>query len=454
MTSRTHAIVLGASMGGLMAARALSDHYQRVTVLDRDTLPGAGEGRRGVPQGNHAHGLLSSGRIALERLFPGIAAELVARGADDCELSREMRFFNEGEPLARVASDLRGLLVSRALLEGCVRERVRALANVTIHDRIEVLDLAATRGVVHGVRIKARSGSEHEETLSADLVVDAMGRSSRLSSWLENLGFATAPEERVRIDLGYSSCIYRRRPGQAGGFKGLISATAPPNRRSGVVLSLEDDRWIVTLSGHLGEHPEPTHAGMRDFARGLPSLAIYELLREAEPLSEPTPFRFPFSQRRRYELLNDFPEGLLAIGDTLCSFNPSFGQGMSVAALEALALQDGLARTEPQLWKRMFRESAKLIDTPWTLAVGADLAFPEVEGKRTIAGNLIGRYVRALRRGAVHDEQLALAFLRVAQLIDPPAALFSPSLMLRTLRANTGSPRLAAELGQRESFAG
>ena len=193
---------------------------------------------------------------------------------------------------------------------------------------------------------------------------------------------------------------------------------------------------------------------MREFARGLPTTAISELLRDAEPIGEPAAMRFPFSQRRRYELLEEFPEGLLAIGDTLCSFNPSFGQGMSVAALEALALQDCLVKGGRQLWKRMFSESAKLIDTPWTLAVGADLAFPEVEGKRTAIGGLIGRYVRALRRGAVHDDQLALAFLRVAQLIDPPAALFAPRIVLRTLRATTSAPAAALEPRQRESFAG
>jgi len=452
--SGKHAIVLGASMSGLMAARVLRDHFAHVTVLERDRLPVTSQPRRGVPQGNHAHGLLCSGRQALERMFPGAVAELLARGAIDSELSQDVSFFNEGAELAHFPSELRTLLLSRALLEGHLRERLQSMANVSVRDGMEAVELIATGRTVRGVRVQARDSVEGVHMLEADLVVDATGRGSRLSGWLEGMGFAPAPEERVRIDLRYTSCVYRRRPEQAGGYKGLIAAVAPPNPRSGVVLAQEGDRWIVTLVGYLGEAPEPTHEGMREFARGLPSPEIYELLRNAEPLAEPICMRFPFSQRRHYEQLRDFPDGLLAIGDTLCSFNPSFGQGMSVAAQEALVLSSCLERGIGPLWKRLFRESAKRIDTPWTIAVGADLGFPEVEGKRTFAGNLIGRYVNALRRGAVHDAELGHAFLRVAQLLAEPSSLLAPELMLRTLRASLASPKLAPEPRQRESFAG
>ena len=454
MNSGKHAIVLGASMSGLMAARVLCDHFEHVTVLDRDRLPTAAQPRKGVPQGNHAHGLLCSGRQAVERMFPGAVAELIARGAIDSELSQDVCFFNEGAALAHFPSELRTLLLSRALFEGHLRERLQRVANVSVRDGMEAVELIATGRIVRGVRVKARDSADATHTLPAELVVDATGRGSRLSGWLESMGFAPAPEERVRIDLRYTSCVYRRRPDQAGGYNGLIAAVAPPNPRSGVVLAQEGDRWIVTLVGYLGAAAEPTHEGMREFARGLPSPEIYELLSSAEPLGEPICMRFPFSQRRHYEQLRDFPDGLLAVGDTLCSFNPSFGQGMSVAAQQALVLASCLERGTGPLWKRLFRESAKLIDTPWTIAVGADLGFPEVEGKRTVVGHLIGRYVNALRRGAVHDAELGHAFLRVAQLLDEPSALLAPELMLRTLRASLASPKLALVADKRESFAG
>lgn len=454
MDSRKHAIVLGASMSGLMAARVLSDHFEQVTVLDRDGLPHDIQNRRGVPQGNHAHGLLCGGRRALESLFSGIVPELIARGAIDGPMGESLRFYNEGELLAPIETDLRGLFLSRPLLEGHIRDRVRRLPNVSIHDGYEVVELIASSGVVRGVRVKLRESSIPVQSLAADLVVDATGRGSRLGNWLEGMGFERAEEEKVRIDLSYTTCTYRRNDADANGAKAVIVALTPPNRRTGVALAQEGDRWIVTLVGYLGEEPPASHAEMIDFARGLPSPALYELLRDAEPLTEPQRMRFPFSQRRRYERLDRFPEGLLAIGDTLCSFNPSFGQGMSVAARQALALRDCLQRAHGSMWKQLFRASAKLIDTPWTIAVGADLGFPEVEGKRTLVGGLLGRYVRQLRRGAVHDPKLGAAFLRVAQLVDEPAALLTPALALRTLRANSSAPSLAPEARQRESFAG
>ena len=455
MTSDKHAIVIGASVSGLMAAAVLHEASYRVTLLDRDRLPLAAESRKGIPQGNHAHGLLCGGIMALEEIFPGVTNELLACGAVDADIANDVRFFNEGQPLARFMSDLRSLLMSRPLFEGHLRARVSQLPNVTIVDALDVVELIAAEGVVCGVRAKARGSAELTHCISADLVVDASGRGSRLTGWLQTLGFDPAPEERVHTDIRYASCAYRRRPDDAGGARGLLAAVAPPDKRSGVVLAQEDDRWMVTLVGCLGDVPEPTHIGMREFARGLSNPAIYELMRGAEPIGEPAGMRFPFSQRRRYELLTKFPEGLLAIGDTLCSFNPSFGQGMSVAALQAVALRDCLREHDGSPWKQLFQKTAKIIDTPWTIAVGADLAYPQVKGKRSAVGNLLGRYVRALRRGGVHDPHLGYAFLRVAQLLDEPSALLKPSLVLRTLRESRSAARLpAATVAQRESFAG
>jgi 2-polyprenyl-6-methoxyphenol hydroxylase-like FAD-dependent oxidoreductase len=440
-------------MSGLMAARVLHEHFEHVTLLDRDDLPQDAQARRGVPQGNHAHGLLSSGCAALERLFPGLGADLRARGAVDVKMGSELGFFTEGQRIAQADTDMTSLLLSRPLLESYLRERVRSLPNVSILHGREVVELLGSSAAIRGVLVKARNSVDAFE-LPADLVVDASGRSSRLGEWLERRGLVRAPEERVRIDIGYTSCTYRREPHHAGGLKGLAVAVAPPNRRSAVALAQEGDRWIVTLVGHLGEHAPATHWDMLEFSKHLPTRAVYVLLREAEPLTVPVYMRFPFSQRRHYEQLRTFPEGLLAIGDTLCSFNPSFGQGMSVAALEALQLQSCLQDQAKPLWKRMFRASARIIDTPWTIAVGADLGFPEVEGKRTALGRVLGQYVKQLRRGAIQDPKLALAFLRVAQLLDEPPALLTPSLVFRTLRSSLATPTQPAALQERESIAG
>lgn len=453
MSPRRHAIVLGASISGLMAARVLHDQFSHVTILDRDQLPQAIAARRGVPQGNHAHGLLSSGCAALERLFPGVSAALQARGALEVKLGRELAFHNEGQRVVAHDADVRSLLLSRALLESHLRERMRALPNVSLREGAQAVGLLGTAAAIRGVLIR-QPDSDAPLHLPADLVVDASGRSSRLGEWLEGLGLVRAPEARVQVDLGYTSCTYRLTPDQTAGLKGVIVSAAPPNRRCGVAFAQEGGRWIITLIGYLGEHSAATHAGMREFAAGLPSPAIHELLRKAEPSSEPVSMKFPFSQRRHYEQLQAFPEGLLAVGDTLCSFNPSFGQGMSVAALEALELQRCLQEHVQPLWKHLFRASARLIETPWTIAVGADLNYPEVEGRRTAVGRVLGMYVRQLRRGAVHDPELAIAFLRVAQLIDQPSALLTPRLAYRTLRSRLEAPGEQVSFVERESFAG
>ncbi|MET0387295.1 MAG: hypothetical protein ABW321_15105, partial [Polyangiales bacterium] len=322
----------------------------------------------------------------------------------------------------------------------------------TVRAGCDVVALVTEGRTVRGVEVKSRDADDTQQ-LAADLVVDASGRGSRMGGWLSKLGFEPATEERVRVELAYTSCVYRRRPSQAHGYKGMIAAVAPPNRRGGVVLAQEDDRWIITLVGYLGDAAEPTQMGMREFARGLTNPAIYELLCDAEPLGEPVCMRFPFSQRRHYEQLQDFPDGLLAIGDTLCSFNPAFGQGMSVAACEALLLQRALEQDQGALWKPLFRAYARLIDTPWTMAVGADLEYPEVEGERTAVSKLLGRYVKQLRRGAVQDPKLAAAFLRVVQLVDAPSALLAPSLVLRTLRSLSPRADVAPQLPrERESL--
>jgi len=428
-----HAVVLGGSMGGLLAARALADHFERVTVVERDRFPSEVVQRKGVPQGRHAHALMASGCGVLERFFPGYYSELIARGAVECEMGQDARWYVAGARLARVQSGLRSLLASRPLIETHTRERLLALANVRALDDCDVLAITGSAERVDGVRVRARSGARQEQTLAADLVVDATGRGSRMPEWLAHLGLLAPEEECVRIDVGYTSCLYRHEPQHLQGDKVVVVAVQPPNRRCGVAARLEDGRWIVTLAGYLGEQAPATHAGLIEYARGLPPGDIYELLREAQPCSEPVTATYRESQRRRYERLGRFPEGLIVFGDAICSFNPIYGQGMSVAALEAELLGACLGRGVRGLWRRFFAGAAKVIDSPWSIAVGGDLAFEEVAGKRTLVGGALSAYVHRLQRAAAADKNAALAFLRVAQLVAPPSSLLSPALAVRVL---------------------
>ncbi|HSK91860.1 MAG TPA: hypothetical protein VK875_11165 [Euzebyales bacterium] len=442
MQQRTdHAVVIGGSMGGLLAARVLSERFDRVTVLDRDTMPPVGEQRRGVPQGRHAHALLGRGREVLEDLFPGLTDDLVARGAVTGDPQATTRWINERHRMRRAPSGLLGLAVSRPLLEGVVRQRLGDLHNVEIVARTDVTGLVtdedATR--VTGVRARHRDHREVRE-LSADLVVDAAGRGSPGATWLAALGYAEPSREEVRIDTAYASRLYRRTPGDLDDDRAVISAATPGIPRFGVIIALEGDRWIVTMGGMFGEAVPSDPDGHRAFAASLACDDIAEFLRDAEPLDDLVRARYPASVRRRYERVKRFPEGYLVFGDAICSFNPIYGQGMTVAACEALVLRRCLQAGTGRLARRFFRQAARVIDGPWDIAVGGDLRFPDVEGHRTVRVRVVNAYLSRLHLAASRDPAVGLAFLRVANLLDHPARLLSPAVALRVARAHLRRP--------------
>jgi 2-polyprenyl-6-methoxyphenol hydroxylase-like FAD-dependent oxidoreductase len=438
-----HAVVLGGSLAGVLAARVLADAYGQVTVIDRDELPETPMHRRGVPHGRHIHGLLARGQQALEELFPGLTAELVAHGVPAGDLLASTRLYLSGHRLLQAHAGLVVLCASRPVLEGHVRARVRALPNLTFLDSCDVVGLAAAPDGrrVTGARVLRRADNSAEQVLSADLVVDATGRGSRTPMWLEGLGYARPVKEQVRIGLGYTTRTYRLPPDALDGDLAVLQAATPQHPRTGALQMLEGDRWMLTLGGILGHHPPTDPDGFLAFARSLQFPDIYETIRDAEPLDDPIPFRFPASVRHRYERLSRFPDGLLVMGDAVCSFNPIYGQGMSVAALEALTLRRHLERGAALQPRRWFRDLARVVDVPWDIAAGGDLVFPGVQGRRTVKARLVNAYIARLHAAAAHDASLARAFVRVAGLVAPPQTLLRPSIAVRVLR---GSLHLAA----------
>jgi 2-polyprenyl-6-methoxyphenol hydroxylase-like FAD-dependent oxidoreductase len=304
-------------------------------------------------------------------------------------------------------------------------------------DGCDVAGLVATpnRRRVTGVRTLRRGAGGPGQVLEADLVVDATGRGSRSPAWLAALGYEPPEQEAVRPRITYASAVYRRRPAEhLGGDRVVIVAATHATRRGAAMLAMEDDRWIVTLFGYLGERP-PTEPGeFADWAASLAAPDVHEVISSAELLQAPAPAHFPASVRLRYERLDRFPEGYVVTGDAVCSFNPVYGQGMTVSALEALALRDCLSDGAGQLGQRFFRSAAKLVDIPWGIAVGADLGFPEVEGPRTPKVRMVNAYLARLHVAAGQDPVLGRAFLRVVNLIDPPERLMSPELAFRVMR--------------------
>jgi 2-polyprenyl-6-methoxyphenol hydroxylase-like FAD-dependent oxidoreductase len=428
-------------MAGLLAARVLANSYRRVILVERDALGGAIESRRGVPQGRHTHGLLAGGRLALEKLFPGISDQLIAAGAVPGDIIGESRWFLEGDYHCRFSSDLVGLLMSRPFLEGMVRERVRQLPNVHFWDNQEVSGLIASEG-----RTRVIGVALGQKLLSADLVVDTTGRGSQSPRWLEEMGYPKPAEERVEVALSYTTRFFRRRPGDLGGDVAVIIPPTPSGKCGGVMLAQENGRWTVTLVSHFGAAAPADLNGFIEFSRGLPAPDIYEFIRGAEPVGEPAALRFPASMRRRYEKLDRFPLGYLVMGDAMSSFNPIYGQGMTVAALEAVELAATLAEGKADLARRFFPRAAKAIDIPWSMAVGNDLRMPETTGPRTFMGKVLNAYLAKLHRAAHHDPAVALAFHKVGNLMAPPPSILAPRIAWRVFRGNLrpGRARTAA----------
>jgi len=431
------AAVVGASMAGLLAARVLSEHYDEVWLLDRDTLPEADQHRRATPHSRHAHGLLARGREAIETLFPGITAEWVANGALLGDLHGDVAFHGGLHAFSRAPSGLSAVAGSRPLLEGAVRRRVLDLPGVHACTGVDVQGLRVDiRGRVNGLQLAALAGDEAGFDFDADLVVDATGRASRLPAWLRAIGREAPKEERIQVDLRYATCHFRRDAAVDPGCVVALCAATPDSPMPGVMLAQEGDRWVVTLGGYGDDAPPLDLAGFIERAQRMPSPELAAIVRHAMPMGDPIGYRFTHSQRRRYERLAGFPEGLLAFGDAICSFNPIYGQGMSVAAAEALALRDLLRARTPRLAPAFFGRAARIVDTPWQTAVGADLALDAVPGPRPLPVRVINAYVAKVFAAAASDAKVAAAFLQVAHLLAEPPSLMKPSMLWRVLRAN------------------
>ncbi|WP_407521046.1 FAD-dependent oxidoreductase [Methylobacterium oryzisoli] len=441
-------VILGASVSGLLAARILSRHADRVTLVERDRLSGEAGARKGVPQGGHAHGLLANGYRIIEGYFPGIMDELEARGATRGDMVDDFLWFQYGRWKLRHRSGLRGILLSRPCLEAAVRQRVLALPNLDVvaADGLgPVLDEAGGRVV--GLRIR-RPGAA-PEVLDADLVVDASGRGSQTPAWLEEHGFGRPDEDAVRVDVGYATRLFARRKGELyDAFGAIIAGTPPADRRFGCAMAIEGDRWMITLSGIAGDHPPADVGGWTDFARSLAVPALHDLVTAAEPLSGVETCRFPANRRRRYDRMRRFPGGFLVVGDAVCSFNPIYGQGMTVAASEAEALDAALAEGLDGLHVRLSARARRIIDIPWSIATGEDLRYPEVVGRRPPGNGLLERYLERVHATAAADPVVCRRFFDVLNLLAPPAALLAPAIAWRVLGRRAppgpGSPRPAA----------
>jgi 2-polyprenyl-6-methoxyphenol hydroxylase-like FAD-dependent oxidoreductase len=427
------AVVIGAGMAGLVAARVLSDRFSTVTVLDRDSLPAAVGPRRGVPQGNAPHILLVSGLRELAGLFPGFDDELIAAGGTPIELGTGLCTYRYGRRWPQEPCGYSLVSVSRPQLEALVRARVSALPGVTIRDGVAVSGLAGrngTDGTVTGVIL------DSGETVESELVVDCTGRGSRSDRWLSALGLPAPEQVEIKVGVAYSTRLYRRREGDLPGWQAAFTLpTAPHEKANGLAVPIEGDRWMIAMGGwHLSD-PATEPAAFEAAAKALPDPIIADLMARSEPLSDITVSRFPSSRRRLFEKLDRLPVGYVALGDAICSFNPIYGQGMTCAAREATALGAAIDRHGRTSFAAPYYAAvAEIVAVPWSFATGSDFGYPETTGPRPSGLRFTKWFARRIAYASQVDAGINRTFVGVQQLLVPPSVLRRPGFVLRVLR--------------------
>jgi 2-polyprenyl-6-methoxyphenol hydroxylase-like FAD-dependent oxidoreductase len=433
-------------MAGLLAARVLADHFDHVTVVDRDRFPAQPEFRKGVPQSRHAHLLLVRGWQILDQLFPGLRDDLVAAGAPTIDLLADFKMLFAAGWVPRIASRFQTVSCSRELLEWNVRRQIDKNRRVSFCEEREVVDLISERAgaQIAGVRMRARGNNESGAAteLRANLVADASGRSSRTSQWLTALGYPAPEETTINSFLGYASRYYKRPADYASDWKCLfIGARPPDNPRGGGLFALEGDIWHVTLAGAGRDYPPNDEDGYLAFAKSLASPIIYAAIKDAQPCSSIYGYQRTENHWRHYEWMPRWPQGFVVLGDAVCAFNPIYGQGMTVAARGALAL-GSLLREERQAMKndgqmelRFQRALARSNTDAWLMATGEDFRYPTTEGgKRPPMTRFTHWYMNRVIAAATRNPDVLAAFAAAAHLLAPPASLFHPRIMAHALR--------------------
>jgi 2-polyprenyl-6-methoxyphenol hydroxylase-like FAD-dependent oxidoreductase len=438
------AVVLGASMGGLLAARVLADFFETVTVVERDVLPDDPADRQGVPQGRHVHVLLARGAQILDELFPGFLKELVADGApvwDDGELSKLHLAFGGHQILrsGKITREPKALAVympSRPFLECHVRQRLRAMSNVTILCGHDVCELMSTpdRGRVTGVRVVNRDGGAEQE-LTANVVMDAMGRGAHTPALLDSLEYGRPVEDHIVMHTNYVSQLLRIPEGTLNEM--LVDIGPAPDRPTGMFLTgYENDTWMFTVFGMAGHQPPRDLAGMLSSAQEYCPVHLIAAMQAAEPIGEVAHHHMPSSQWRRYDKMAQLPDGLLVCGDAICSVNPIYGQGMTLAALEVATLRECLRGGGSDLPRRYFRASAKPIGVAWQMVASSDLTFPAVAGRRSRLMRVTTRLLDWALTACESDLVVAVRFFKVNGLIYSPLRLLHPVFVYRVAVVN------------------
>lgn len=445
MLYRNHAVVIGGSIAGLLAGRSLANHFRRVTIIERDFFPPHPAPRPGLPQSHFLHVLLKRGQLILEDFFPGLAQELIAAGAPLVQGSDLALYLSTGRA-APFSDGLHSLSFSRDLLDWTIRRRlshfqaVQFLQGVTVTQLLPNADHTGVAGVVVRRRDRDTPDRIFEEQIEADLVVDASGKGSQASQWLRRLGYEPPAETVVNAHIWYAHRMYQRPAQIQSDWQSLlVQATPPVHTRMGILFPVEGNRWMVGLGG--GQHDPPPNdpESYLKFARSLPTLELYNAIKDATPLSDIYRYSGNENRLRSYEYMNPYPESFVVIGHAACAFNPVYAQGMTTAALQAQVLDRQVSRLRQSLMSKnlaqnLQRHLARVQSTPWQMAISQDYRYPQVQvQKPTPIVKLLNWYQEQIWQLLPQSPEVHRTMMAVVHMLKPPSALFSPHVLWRVL---------------------
>jgi 2-polyprenyl-6-methoxyphenol hydroxylase-like FAD-dependent oxidoreductase len=437
-TPSSHAIVIGGSVVGCAAAAMLSSRFERVTILERDLIPSRPESRGGVSQGRHVHVLLGRGALELEKLFPGFLGEMQQAGAEIADVGRDVAWLTPAGWGVRFESGIRLCCASRQLIEWQVRRRALACSNVRLLDGVAVSGLLTDggRSSVRGVRLRARRGEAHATELSSDLVVDASGRASQLTDWLQEIGRPRVRELVIDAGMAYSSRLYSIPSKALRGWRAIYVQPALPEKPSGAILfPIEADRYHLTAFGYGTAAPPTDDQGLVRFVERLRNSAIADVVREGTPLTPIINHRRTENRWRRFDEIADWPDGLMAVGDSVCCFDPVYGQGMSTGILAARALMEQIDARPAGRAHSAQRAVARVVRPAWDLATGEDLRLEHTTGgQRRFRDRILQAYLDRVIAAATADANVRLPLLRVMNMLAGPETLFNPRTVTAVVR--------------------
>ncbi|HDR4865840.1 TPA: FAD-dependent monooxygenase [Bacillus cereus] len=431
------AIVIGGSMAGKFAAKALSTSFKEVIIIEAGERWDGKSLRKRVPQSNHPHVLLKGGENAIEELFPNITNELIEAGSIINNFTRDLKWHQFGLWKQPFIGEVHMIQQSRPLLEWHIQKRIHQISNITIkyETLVKGLLVDAKLNKVWGVKVKYLE-TNTQEGVHADLVVDASGFGSKSIEWLREYEIKVQ-EEKVRIDLFYATKMFKLKENEELDCCNMLMSPSFPDNPYGVLIqTIEDNRYFVTFSGYANEKAPQTDDEFYDFAENLSISNVTDFLNKAEGITDIKTYKIPYQVRRRFDLVNNVPEGLLVVGDAQCRFDPVFGQGVSVAAMEAhqlqLLLQDR-KQLDKTFTQQFYKKAATIIETPWDMTTTEISRHPQLKRELTTKQKFQLWYTKQIYRLSASNSDVYIRLVRVMNLIRSPFHLFHPKVLLSVL---------------------